>query len=474
MKKIYIGFTLIAALLLSSCSDFLDEKSRDKLAQEDSKHVSAEDLLTGAYGQFGTFDYAFAYLGITEIISDNADKGSAPGDAGGDKLELDEFTFTTTTSSFFVMWHRWYKAIGAATLAIDYVEQAKLTDETLSNRYIAEARYLRALNYFFLVRGWGEVPIQAEIATVRKPVEDVYAYIVEDLLFAEKYLPVASEYASKNVGRATQGAAQGLLAKVYLYQKDYQKAYDYASLVVNSHEYDLLPNYIDIFKSQYHNSQESIFEFQAAAAKEGTPAQGIMQYCQTQGARAGSNAWGWGFNTPSDDLLKAFNSENDTERRDATIIFRDGTLWDGRKIGNTENPMYNYKAYTTNSPDAQWNDKSILYMRYSEVLLIQAEAANELGHISDVYTPLNKVRNRVKLGDIIETDQTKLRDIIYKERRLELAMEHDRWFDLIRTGRAGTTMRALGLSFVDGKNELFPIPNKQIAQVPGIGQNPNW
>ena len=473
MKKIYIGITLVASLLLSSCSDFLDEKSRDKLAQEDSQHVAAETILTGAYGQFGTFDYAFAYLGITEIISDNADKGSAPGDPGGDKQELDQFTFTTTTSSFFGMWNRWYKAIGKASQAIEYVEKAEMTDEVTSNRYIAEARFLRALNYFFLVRGWGEVPIQAEDPIVRKPVADVYAYIVEDLLFAEKYLPVVSKYESKDIGRATQGAAQGLLAKVYLYQKEYQKAYDYASLVVNSKEYDLLPKYIDIFKSQYHNSKESIFEFQAVAASDG-PAQGVMQYTVTQGARGGSNKWGWGFNAPSENLLNAYNAENDTVRRNATIIFRNGTLWDGRQIGDTENAMYNYKAYTTNSPGADWNDKSIMYMRYSEVLLIQAEAANELGNLSDVYTPLNKVRNRVKLSDITDTEKTVLRNKIYNERRLELAMEHDRWFDLIRTGRAGEVMRALDKPFVDGKNELFPIPNKQIAQTPQIGQNPGW
>lgn len=474
MKNIYIGISIIASLLFASCNDFLDEKSRDKVAQEDQEQITVEALLTGTYSQFGDWDYAFSYLGITEIISDNADKGSAPSDSGGDKLLLDNLTYTSSAGSFLSMWTRWYKSIGAATQAIAYIEKAKLSDQALSNRYIAEARFLRALNYFYLVRGWGDVPIQEQDLVVRKPVADVYAYIVEDLLFAETYLPVASDYASKDVGRATKGAAQGLLSKVYLYQKDYQNAYYYANKVIGSNEYGLLPNYIDVFKSQYHNSKESIFEFQAVAATDGTPAQGVTQYGQTQGARGGSNSWGWGFNTPSEDLLNAYNHENDIKRRDATIIFRNGTLWDGREIGNTENAMYNYKAYTTNSPGAKWNDKSILYMRYAEVLLINAEAANELGKTSEALSAVNLVRSRVSLPAITDTDQITLRNKIYNERRLELAMEHDRWFDLIRTGRAGTVMRALGKPFVDGKMDLFPIPNNLIAQTPEIRQNPNW
>lgn len=474
MKKIYIGLLSVFCLLLTtSCSDFLDEKSRDKIDAEDQEIITAEQLLTGAYGQFQSWDYAFSYLGITEIISDNADKGSSSGDNGGDKADLDNLTYTTSAGSFFSMWTRWYKAIGRATQSIEYTQKANLSDKTLEARYIGEARFLRALNYFYLVRGWGEVPIQSIDLIKRQPVEDVYKIIIEDLLYAETNLPVASGYASKDKGRATKGAAQGLLAKVYLYQKNYEKSLEYANKVISSGEYSLMPTYIDVFKSENHNSKESVFEFQAVAATENSIAQGIQQYSQTQGARAGSNSWGWGFNTPSDDLLAAFNSENDTIRRNATIIFRNGTLWDGRAIGNTENPMYNYKAYTTNSPGASQNDKSIIYMRYSEILLIKAEAANELGQIADALSSVNQVRNRAKLSNLTVTDQTALRKAIWNERRLELAMEHDRWFDLIRTRQAATIMLAQGKPFSE-KNWLFPIPNNQLVQTPSIIQNAGW
>lgn len=476
MKKTYtyILFALTTMLLSVSCSDFLDEDARENIAIEDQDAYTAEEFITGVYGNFHNWDYAFSYLGITEILSDNADKGSSPTDAGGDKGLLDEMNYTSSAGSFEAMWARWYKSIGAASNTIEFIEKSKLSNEELKNRFLGEAKFLRALNYFFLVRGWGDVPIQEFDLINRVPKTEVYQYITDDLLFAEEALPLASKYPSKDIGRATQGAAQGLLAKVYLYQQEWQNAYDYAQKVIDSKEYQLLKNYGDNWKPEYINSKESVFEIQAKGEGDGIIAQGIQQYSQTQGARGGANGWGWGFNTPSESLLKAYNTAKDTIRRNATIIFRNDTLWDGREIGNTENAMYNYKAYTTNAPNKDWNDRTIKYLRYSEILLIKAEAANELGKTSEALEALNEVRTRVALAPSTTTDTDKLREEIWNERRLELAMEHDRWFDLVRTGKAAETMRAEGKPFIVGKHELFPIPNKQILQTPTMPQNPNW
>lgn len=477
MKKIYtnIIYAFAAIILITSCSDFLDEDSREQVEMEDQAIFSAEQFLTGVYGQFNSWDYAFSYLGITEILSDNADKGSASTDGGGDKDLLDNLTYTSSAGSFEAMWKNWYKTIGAATNTIRFIEtNVNLTDTDLKNRYIGEAKFLRGLNYFFLVRGWGDVPIQEVDSVVRVPQKEVYQYIENDLVAASKLLPVASKYSAVNVGRAAKGSAQGLLSKVYLYQKEWQKAYNYADSVITSGEYALIDNYADIWKPDGTNSKESIFEIQAKGSGDGNPAQGIRQYSVTQGARGGSNGWGWGFNTPSESLLKAFNDAEDVIRRDATIIFRNGTLWDGREIGNTENPMYNYKAYTPNGAKEDWNDRTIKYMRYAEVLLIKAEAANELGKITEALEALNKVRERVNLTPSTTTDQAKLREEIWNERRLELAMEHDRWFDLVRTGKVAEAMRTAGKNFVVGKHELYPIPNRQIQQTPDMPQNPNW
>ena len=204
----------------------------------------------------------------------------------------------------------------------------------------------------------------------------MYKYIEDDLKFAIDNLPLKSDYASKDLGRATKGAAQGLLAKVYLYQEKWQDAYDMAKAVFASSQYSLEPDYAVIWRLAGENGPESLFEFQARGE---APAHGIQQYSQTQGAR-GTSGWGWGFNTPSQNLLDAFNAEGDEIRKNATIIFRGETMYDGREVSEgVENPMYNEKAYSSANAGANETDKNLRYLRLGEIYLILAEAANELG-----------------------------------------------------------------------------------------------
>ena len=367
------------------------------------------------------------------------------------------------------MWTRFYKTIGRANQSIRYTENYGLTDQSYKNRLVGEAKFLRALHYFWLVRMFGDVPIQeidnSESWVTRKPKADVYAYIEQDLLDAISLLPNKNQYPSADLGRATKGAAQGLLAKVYLYEEKWQKAYDMAGNVMSSGQYGLESDYAKIWRVAGENGVESLFEVQARGQ---SVAHGVQQYSQTQGAR-GTGGWGWGFNVPSQNLLNAFNAAGDNIRRDATIIFRGETLYDGRLVPNTvENPMYNEKAYSSaNLGDAD-GDKNIRILRYGEILLIRAEAATHIG--ADAATPLNLVRTRVNLAPI----SSPTKEDVWKERRLELAFEHDRWFDIVRTGQGKAAMSANGKVFVVGKHELFPIPNNQIIQTPTIGQNPNW
>jgi hypothetical protein len=474
MKKYKnIAFASLLMLLVWSCSDndFLNVDSRERIeAQDSEENYTPEQFLTGVYGMFTDWDYAFSFLAVTEIISDNADKGSSPGDTGADKNLFDELTFTSTAPSLRDMWRRWYKTIGRATQSIEYTENYGLTDETYKNRLIGEAKFLRAICYFWLVRGWGDVPLQHISADTRAPKEEVYAFIEQDLKDAMAVLP--NSYSESDLGRATKGAAQGLLSKVYLYEKKWQDAYDAANEVITSpaYGYELLDDYSMIWRVEGENSSESLFEIQA---RGDSPAHGIQQYSQTQGAR-GTTGWGWGFNTPSENLLKAFNDEGDVIRRDATIMFRNTTLYDGYELGNTENPMYNYKAYSSKNKGAGDTDKNIRYLRLGEIYLIKAEAANELGQTTQALGALNEVRRRVDLPDVTTTNKEELRKAIWKERRLELAFEHDRWFDLIRTGQAKDAMTANGKNFVVGKHELFPIPDQQRIDTPDMTQNPGW
>ncbi|MBE8715082.1 RagB/SusD family nutrient uptake outer membrane protein [Sphingobacterium hungaricum] len=472
LNKLNIAVVLIAGFLTTtSCSNFLDVESREIIEAGDSEDViTPEEYVNGVYGMFTDWNYAFAYLGITEILSDNADKGSSPTDSGTDKDVLDNLTYTNTTPSFESLWSHWYKSIGRATEAITYTENYGLTDEGYKNRLIGEAKFLRALNYFFLVRGWGDVTIQELDLIERKPAAEVYDYIEKDLTDAIAVLPLKSGYASADLGRATKGAAQGLLAKVYLYQKKWQQAYDMAQEVINSGQYGLESDYAVLWRVTSENGTESLFEFQGRGV---AIAHGIQQYSETQGAR-GTSGWGWGFNTPSQNLLDAYNAEGDAIRRDATIIFRGEVMYDGRVVDvGVENPMYNEKAYSSANAGAADGDKNIRYLRLGEIYLISAEAANELGNSSGALADLNRVRNRVSLAAVTTTDQTQLRTLIYKERRLELGFEHDRWFDLIRTGQAEAAMTAAGKPF-QSKHNLFPVPNAQINQTPEMTQNPGW
>lgn len=476
MKKIYISLLMGALLYTTSCndSDFLDVKSRESVEAEDSEEVfTPEMFVNGIYGMFTEWDYAFAYLGITEIMSDNADKGSSPTDTGTDKDVLDNLTFTSSAGSFGSMWANWYTAIGRATQAMEYTEEYGLTDNAYKNRLIGEAKFLRALNYFFLVRGWGAVPIQEYSLEERVPASEVYAYIEQDLLDAIEVLPVKSEYESKDLGRATKGAAQALLSKVYLYQEKWQEAYAYANTVLTSGQYSLYPDYEALWRVETENGVESIFEFQGRGEEI---AHGIQQYSETQAPRGGDGdlSYGWGFNVPSDNLLQAYLDEGDEIRMNGTIIFRNSTLYDGRRVGATENPMYNMKAYSSATQTAADGDKNIRYLRLGEVYLIRAEAANELGNTSQAVSDLNTIRARVNLDPATASSQADLRKAIWHERRLELAFEHDRWFDLIRTGEAPEAMQKDGKNFIVGKHELFPIPYQQLLDTPGMEQNPGW
>lgn len=487
MKTLYkiVTFTFIALLLVGCSDDFLDVDSREDIAVEDKdENFTPVDFVNGIYGYFTQFAYAFPYLGITEIISDNADKGSSPTDTGGDKIFLDNLTYTSTSGSIATMWEIWYKTIGRANYAIAYTQADESITAALKERLIGEAKFLRAYTYFFLVRSFGDVPIQGEIEfidgepivdsevnlAVRIPKEEVYAYIEQDLLDAMAALPSKSEYAPEDLGRATSGAAQALLAKVHLYQEEWTEALQNADDVINSGEYSLNPNYETIWRESSENGSESIFEIQA----RGEPiAHGVQQYSTTQGAR-GTSGWGWGFNTPSENLVEAFEAEGDEIRKNATIIFAGETLWDGREVSSSvENPRYNEKAYSSANAGAGDGDKNIRVLRLGEIYLIKAEAAAQIGDLGIAMQALNVVRERVELDPVSGLGQQALIEKIWNERRLELAFEHDRWFDLIRTGQAAEAMAADGKDFEE-RMTLFPIPAEQINQTPEMQQNPGW
>lgn len=486
MKKKYI---IISALVLTglfsqSCSeDFIDVAPTEQVSAEDlslyNNNEGATSFVNSIYAKFLDWDMStFSWIGVTSITSDDADKGSTPGDTGSDKDILDALTFTPSTPSFESLFSSNYQGINRCNQALQYLPQLTNADENLRNRLAGEAKFLRAFMYFTLVRSFGDVPLVDHVPVLgneadvtmqltRRNKEEIYAFIEKDLLEAADALPNKSEYGAVDVGRATKGAAHALLAKVYLYEKKWQLAVDQCNLVTG---YSLTPNFLDIYKLSGENNAESIFEIQGSGNEKG---KGIQQYTQVQGAR-GTGGWGWGFNTPTQNLYDAFTAEGDTERRDATIIRKGMTLYDGRVVGNdADNDYYNYKAYSSAYTTQSSTDTNIRYLRFAEVLLIKAEALNELGQTSAAIPLLNQVRERANINDTTASSQSDVRIAIWKERRLELAFEHDRWFDLVRTGQAQSAMAANGKTFIVGKHEVFPLPQTFITEAKGrSAQNP--
>ncbi|GGH56630.1 hypothetical protein HNQ91_000045 [Filimonas zeae] len=498
MKRIYIiAVAAVSALfILPACNkNWLSPDVQGQVSTSDTTFnnpANATKFVNACYTQLLNWDVSsFGWIGLTSITSDDADKGSSPGDVGSDKDLMDAITYTATASSVSSVWSGYFRGVAYCNQALFYLPQFTIADN-VRQQYQAEARFLRAYYYFTLVRAFGDLPLVDTVINAlseagrvklntRVSKDSIYALIESDLRFAISVLPTRDQQAAGDVGRATKGAATGLLAKVSLYEKKWQQALDLTNQIIQGGvgTYSLVNDYTTIWREVGENSQESLFEIQS---KSTTPYAAVQQYSEVQGIRGATfnvtNVFtGWGFNTPSGNLDSAYEAGD--IRKKSTIIHIGDTLFDDVIIKTAENARYNYKAYPSNTAEtyggnAQYSNKNIRVLRMGDIYLINAEAANELGTGTAV-TSLNAVRNRAKLGNTSAATQADIRNAIWKERRVELAMEHDRFFDLVRQGRAGTVLRALGKSFVDGKNELFPIPQQEIdASGNLLRQNPGY
>lgn len=489
MKNKGLKYILLLSLLsiFSACDDFL-EKEPLGLITEDAYFKTpahAEEAVNAIYNMLRRWEvHVFSYIGMTDVISDDADKGSTPTDASF-LLELDNLSFNSTNIAPLSVWEGYYRGVHRANVAIERIPQIEM-DAALQNRLIAEAKFLRAYFYFYLVRWFGDVPLITsplspdEFKQPRTSKAEVYAQIIKDFEEAAAGLPL--KHAAKDLGRATKGSAEGMLAKVYLTLGDFQKTEQYALAVITAGQHALYPNYEKLFQLEGQMSSEAVFEVVTTSDQQGL---GGSQYNEVQGVRGVPNL-GWGFNRPSDDLIRAY--EPGDPRRDATILYVGEVLPDGSAIvednPETINERYNQKAWVPRRPDGRngAGGGNIRILRYADVLLMAAEALNENGKSQEALVYLNQVRTRARgnrpasiLPNITITDKAQLRQRIWQERRVELAMEQHRWFDLLRQGRAGEVMNALGKNFQNGKHELFPIPQNEVDLSGGlITQNPNY
>jgi hypothetical protein len=496
MKRIHILGAAALLFLAPSCQkEFLNRQPLGQLTYDTffENGEQATFAVNAVYHQLRQWDCAsLPYLAVTDIISDDADKGSTPTDAPY-ILEIDNLTFDATNDGPGAVWRGFYNVIARANIAITRIPDVPSMDEELRGRLLGEAKFLRAYSYFLLVQWFGDLPIitaplngDEYYTQVRQPKSAVYDQIESDLLAAIAVLPEKSQYPAQDLGRATKGAAKGILTKLYMVKKDFAKAEQYALEIINSSEYSLLPRYADNFLPVGELGAESVFEITAAAIRPdagGVTGPGATPYNMVQGVRGIPNL-GWGFNRPSDNLVSAY--EVGDPRREATVIYVNEVLPDGstQVQDNPEivNERYNQKAWVPAHSGLQDNGPgNIRVLRYSDVLLLAAEALNENGKSADALQYVNQVRSRARgtnpiiLPNLTITDQSQLRDRIYKERRVELALEQHRWFDLLRWSRAESVMQAVGKDFVPGKHELLPIPQAEVDLTEGrIAQNPGY
>jgi hypothetical protein len=425
---------------------------------------------------------AFAPIAVESMGSDEAEKGSTPSDAPFHN-NFDNFSATSTEGQLKDFWNGQYQNINLANQVLDNIPAIDM-DPALKAKYLAEAKFVRAYSYFRLVRAFGGVPLRlhlpkgaTEYNIPRASAPEVWAAIEQDLTDAEAVLPTTQ--VASDIGRATKGSAMGLHAKVAMYQKKWDQVLALTNSVMTM-GYSLFPSFEGEFRVPNENNSESIFEIQSQLIQS-IPDASNSQYSQVQGV-AGVPWGGWGFNVPTQALADAF--EPGDPRRDATIIFRGETTPEGDAVPTSvPNPMYNQKAYVPSSYYVsgfnQGADQNIRVLRYAEILLMNAEAANELGDISKAENSLNQVRARARQGnpnilaDVTTTDKDQLRLAIWHERQVELAMEFDRYFDVIRQGRAAEIFGPKG--WKANKNEVWPIPSDEIDLSAGVlTQNPGY
>lgn len=545
MKKyIYISLACVA-ILLTACRDYITELSPGTQLLEDFyvNGSAAEQNVTGCYTP-AIWEYNVTYFPewfIGDVMSDDALKG---GQHTNDmETVYDMENWKTIPSNTYVRDHyiTCYQGIARCNLAIQYVAQMKndsTMDERTQKRYLAEAHFMRAYYYFHLVRIFGGVPLTLQVENdaerwemKRNSVEEVFNQIIADLKIANEGLWLRTEYPDKDLGRATKGAAQGMLQKVYLYMASpywhdkYLQSMDQAELyrqsrlwgdsIIKSGVYKLMKapehNYEYNFTLEGENNRESVFELQYMEVNWGSYGDGSGGH---NGYTAGSFTQilirsrspkiggGWGFNHPTWNLYNEF--EPGDPRRDVAILNPDESMmanpleeiYLGSPLLNNKYGMYRETA-DSKSGIGIWGyhdsrgPLNRAYMRYADNLLMYAEACLALGDEPTAKDYINEVRDRVGLGKVgtysfsvngVKIDHPTTEQCLRHERRMELAMEAHRWFDLVRWGNTKQHMEAYQATesesakshmalFVEGKHELLPIPSKEIELNPALEQN---
>lgn len=446
MKKIIVTILTVVMLITVSCSsDFTDLTSENAL-NTDNFYKTKDDFNAGVLAIYAKLQVQVnIYFELVEYRSDNLDI-LAPTSGTVDRYDICKFKETSSNALIQNAWTNFYNGIFRANVIIDRINNANF-DAKLKKQYEGEARFIRALTYFNIVRFWGDAPlvlkeitVSESLVTGRTAASKVYESIEEDLKFAAANLPVS--YPSSDFGRVTSGAAKALLGKVYLTEKKYLETATILNEIVG--KYSLQSDISNVFNTSNKANSEIVFS---------------IRYNKELSSE-GHGLW-FGI---SDVSTSSFTTKlvtnykvNDTRK----------SLIDYKKIGNEYVPG---KFYDTQSTSTKNYGNDYILLRYADVLLMLAEALNEQNYqvTGQALDNLNAVRVRATLPKLTAIDvpnQASFRKAVLNERFLEFPLEGQRWFDLVRTNTAQQEINsAIGIT-IQSYQLLYPVPQTEIEKI---------
>jgi len=491
-SKIYFASFMLMGLL--ACNKLLDVEP--KTFTSGSSYYETEQqvrtAVNGAYSVLQTLNTSGNFWIFAEVRADNSTYQYNPNNRCCiTREQIDEFLNTATDRYTETVWTVMYNGIQQANAILSRIDGAAFSDKTKKTQYIGEAKFLRALLYFNLVRLFGEVPLRVEevkgptdaFTEEKARVQQVYDQIIQDAKDAAANLP--AKYTGADLGRATKGAALTLLGDVYLTQKDYPNAIT-ALQEVTQLGYRLMPDYANVFSPANKNHSESVFEVQYNASVQGENSRFFFDFGPFSGGLdlTGFQGQLGGLNIPTPSIINAY--ETGDKRKAASIgyyVNRNNST--GFETFPGDSIPYIKKFYHPPFINNGWTNENWPVYRYADVLLMLAEALNEQG-TAEAYSYINAVRMRAGLNVLTGLSKDAFRKAVYHEERVELAFENQRWFDLLRTDRALEVMRQHGLeerarlsrvgseSFkVQEYMLIFPIPASEV-RLNGFAQNPNY
>jgi hypothetical protein len=512
MRKLVVLILVLVSVILACSDDFTNNPRLDVVDLEtffleeqnvEEAVVGIYDLMQYAYGR----DWHSAFL-VKLIPGDDANAAGGNSNDQPQLQDIDDYTnISVSNASIQSVWDLMYRTIALSNLVINSLDGSTLSN---ADRAVAEAKFFRAWCYMELTTMFGDIPLRTTVPSTpdqfaigKSPRADIYAQIEADLADAIAGLPDKS--AVMNQFRVSQGAAQALMGKVLVFQGKNSEAIPFLESVINNGSHDLEANVNDVWSIDSEFGIESLLE---------------IGYISTTGRDWGNIAWGgrnesnlhiqlmgprgdgifgvgdvglingWGFNLPTSKLAAAFDAAGDTDRKAATLMTEAELIAGGGSVNPaaaTGGVIWDYEGairikYATRGSDTSAGgvrelnySTNFRLFRYAEVLLLAAEAYNGAGRDAEARTELNKIRSRAGLADIDPaTSGGALFDAIVNEKFLELAHEGQRFWDLVRWGRAATELSGTGYT---SKNDLFPIPITEIEKNGALtvaDQNPGY